>query len=186
MGKVIAAINMSLDGNCDHLAGLPDDRIHDHYTALIRQAGIAIYGRKTYQLMEYWREVLGNPTGNRAQDDFAVAMDRLPKIVFSRSLKSVDWHSARLADKGLVETVRELKGQKGGDILVGSPGLIVALLDLGLIDELQVCIYPLLMGKGPFLFKDIVNRKLLRLGGTKSFEGGAVLLYYGVHKEQHP
>lgn len=185
MRKVIAAINMSLDGNCDHTAMLPNDHILDHYTELIQHAGTALYGRKTYHLMEYWRELLENPSGNSAEHDFAVAMDRLPKIVFSRKLKAVDWHSARLAEKGLKETVMELKGQKGKDILIGSPSLIVDFLNQGLVDELQICIHPVLVGKGPLLFKDMGERKLLRLRRTKNLEGGAVVLYYGVHNEQH-
>src|SRR6188472_2554076 len=97
MRKLIAAINMTLDGFCDHTAGIPDDEIHQHYTDLISSADTILYGRITYQLMEYWRTVLENPTGDKAMDDFAVAIDSIPKIVFSRTLKNVEWKSAKLA-----------------------------------------------------------------------------------------
>ena len=68
MGKLIAAINMTLDGFCDHTAMIADDELHEHYSDLISNAGALLYGRVTYQLMEYWRTVLENPTGNKPMD----------------------------------------------------------------------------------------------------------------------
>jgi dihydrofolate reductase len=91
MRKMIAVMNMTLDGFCDHTAGIADDEIHQHYSDLLRDADTAIYGRITYQLMEYWRSVVENPTGNPATDDFAEAIDTINKIVYSRTLESVDW-----------------------------------------------------------------------------------------------
>lgn len=140
MRKVIAAINMTLDGFCDHTAIIPDEEIHQHYTDLLHTAGVFLYGRVTYQLMEYWRTVLANPTGNKAMDEFAIVMDNTPKIVFSHTLEKVDWKSARLASRSLEEEVVSLRQQPGKDIFVGSPGLIVALTKLNLIDEYQLCI----------------------------------------------
>jgi hypothetical protein len=81
--KLIAAINMTLDGFFDHTALIADDEIHQHYTDLLNSGGTVLYGRITYQLMEYWRTVLENPTGNKSTDEFAVAMDNIPKVVFS-------------------------------------------------------------------------------------------------------
>jgi dihydrofolate reductase len=92
--KVIAAMNMSLDGFCDHTLGVVTDELHKHYTDLLENAGVALYGRTTYQLMEYWPTVLKNPTANKSDHDFAAAIDKVPKVVFSRTLKNVDWHSA--------------------------------------------------------------------------------------------
>jgi dihydrofolate reductase len=178
MRKVIAAINMTVDGYCDHTAGIPDEDIHDHYSDLLRSADVILYGRTTFQLMEYWREVLKKPTGNKAFDDFAVTIDRIPKVVFSHSLKTIDWQSARLSSNELEIEVLELKGQPGGDILVGSPGLIVSLTKVGLIDEYQLCIHPVIIGSGLPLFKDIDHRINLYLKGSKTFGCGAVILYY--------
>ena len=93
MRKVIAAINMTLDGFCDHTAIIPDEEIHQHYTELLSEADAILYGRITYQLMEYWRTVVKNPTGNKSMDEFAVIIDNISKIVFSRTLKNVDWKS---------------------------------------------------------------------------------------------
>src|SRR5688572_18241209 len=97
---------MTLDGCCDHTAMIADDEIHQHYSELLSNAGTLLYGRITYQLMEsYWPTVVKNPTGNKPIDDFAVNIDHIPKIVFSRTLKNVAWKSAKLAKRSLQEEV---------------------------------------------------------------------------------
>lgn len=184
MRKLIAAINMTLDGFCDHTAGIADDELHQHYADLLNSADAILYGRITYQLMEYWRTVLRNPTGNKAEDDFAVIFNRIPKIVFSRTLKNVDWETARLAQQGIQEEVLELKQQEGKDIFVGSPSLIVNCMNLNLIDEYQLCIHPVVAGKGLPLFKNISNKIILRLLKTKTLGSGAVVHYYEPTKKQ--
>jgi len=178
MRKVIAAINMTLDGFCDHTAVIPDEEIHQHYTNLLNNAGVVLYGRITYQLMEYWRTVVTNPTGNKSMDEFAIVMDNTQKIVFSRTLKNIDWKSAKLATRDIEEEVLALRQQPGKDIFVGSPGLIVALTNLNLIDEFQLCVHPVIAGKGLPLFKNINDRAVLKLVKTKTFSGGAIILYY--------
>ncbi len=178
MRKVIAAFNMTLDGYCDHTSGIPADEIHFHYAKQLEKAGVILYGRTTYQLMEYWRDVLANPTGEKHMDDFAAAMDKVPKLVFSRTLKNVDWASARLATRGLADEVRELKQQSGKDIYVSSPSLIIQLTQLGMIDEYQLCIHPVIAGSGLPLFKNITDKIILKLTNTKVFDFGGVILYY--------
>jgi dihydrofolate reductase len=111
-------------------------------------------------------------------DDFAIAMDSTPKIVFSRTLKNVDWKSARLATRNLEDKVLELKQQPGKDIFVGSPGLIAALTRLHMIDEYQLCIHPVIAGSGLPLFRNITASTVLTLIRAKTFSGGAVILYY--------
>lgn len=69
-------------GFCDHTAINPDDEIHQHYADLLSNADAILYGRITYQLMEYWQTVVKNPTGNKSTDEFAVIMDRIPKLFF--------------------------------------------------------------------------------------------------------
>ena len=136
MRKLIAAINMTLDGFCDHTAVIADDEMHQHYNELLRDAGTILFGRTTYQLMEsYWPSVVTNPTGNKPMDEFAVLIDNISKIVFSRTLRNVDWKNATFKKEVIKEEVVELKQQAGKDILVGSPSLIVALTHLDLIDE---------------------------------------------------
>lgn len=178
MRKLIAAMNMTIDGICDHTAGIANEELHQHYTDLLSNSGTILYGRITYQLMEYWQTVLKDPTGDKSTDEFAVAIDKIPKIVFSRTLDHVEWESATVAKRDLKEEVLELKQQSGKDILVGSPGLIVSLTELHLIDEYQLCIHPVIAGNGLPLFKNISERTVLNLVQTKTFDYGAVTLYY--------
>lgn len=130
MRKVIAAINTTLDAVCDHTAGIPDDEIHQHYTDLLRHADAILFGRVTYQLMEFWRILVEKPSGEKSMDDFAAVIDNIPKIVFSRTLESVNWKSARLADQNIEKVILELKQQPGNDILIGSRNLILQLMKL--------------------------------------------------------
>jgi dihydrofolate reductase len=179
MRKLIAAINMTLDGFCDHTAVTADEEIHNHYTELLRSAGDLIYGRITYQLMEsYWPTVVKNPTGNKSADDFAVMIENIPKIVFSNTLNSVGWKNVRLAKRDVKEEVSELKRQPGRDIVVGSPSMIVALLKLDLIDEYQLMVHPVVAGKGLPLFRNINDRVVFKLLKTKTFGSGAITFYY--------
>ena len=140
MRKLIAAINMTLDGVFDHTAGLPDEEVHQHYTELLGQGDAILYGRTTYQLMEFWRTILENPSEEKSMNDFAKAIDSIPKIVFSHTLNNVEWKSAALANRDLKEIVLELKQQTGKDVFVRSRSLIIQLLKLKMIDELQLCI----------------------------------------------
>ena len=178
MRKVIAAINMTIDGVCDHTAGLPDEEVHQHYTDLLDSADVILYGRITYQLMQYWQTQLTNPSGKKTADDFAIAIDKIQKIVFSHKLKNTDWESAKLATKPIEELVIELKQQSGKDILVGSRSLIIQLMNLNMIDEFQLCVYPVVAGSGLMLFENITYRTVFKLTKTKTFSGGAVILYY--------
>ncbi|HET7360666.1 MAG TPA: dihydrofolate reductase family protein [Salinimicrobium sp.] len=186
MRKIIAAINMTLDGFCDHTAGLPDEEIHQHYTELLSDADAILYGRVTYQLMKYWQTLAKNPSGEKSMDDFAMAIDKIPKIVFSHKLKNADpiaigWDSAKLSNQPIEEEVLEFKQSRNGgskDILIGSRSLIIQLMKLNLIDEYQLCVHPVIVGTGLPLFKNINHRTILKLIKVKTFSGGAVTLYY--------
>jgi len=178
MRKVVAAINMTIDGFCDHTAGIPDQEIHLHYANLLNNAGAVLYGRTTYQLMQYWQTILTNPSDDKSMNEFAVAINKIPKIVFSHTLKKVEWESAKLASHDLQEEVNELKKQVAEDILVGSPSLIKALTNLNLIDEYQLCIHPVIVGSGLLLFENINEKVTLKLVKTKTFQAGAIILYY--------
>jgi dihydrofolate reductase len=179
MRKLIAAINMTLDGFCDHTATIADDEIHQHYNELLSNADTIIFGRITYQLMQsYWPAVVKNPTGNKPIDEFAVLIDNISKIVFSRTLENVDWKNTILKKEIIKEEILELKQQAGTAILVGSPSLIIALARLDLIDEYQLSVQPIILGSGLPLFKNIKDRIDLKLLKTKTFGCGAVTLYY--------
>jgi len=171
-------MNMTLDGFCDHTAMIADEEIHEHYTELLTNADAVIYGRITYQLMEYWRSVVENPTGDKSMDDFAEAIDNISKIVYSRTLENVDWKNTELKREIVKDEVLELKEKAGKDIIVGSPGLIASLANLGVIDEFQLGVQPTVVGSGLALFKNITDRVDLKLLRTKTFGCGAVFLYY--------
>ena len=181
MRKVIAAINMTLDGFCDHTAIMPDEEVHQHYTDLLNNGGVVLYGRITYQLMQFWQTLITNPSGEKSMDDFAMAIDKIPKIVFSHTLKNTGWDSAKLANQSIEEEVAALKQSRNGgskDIFIGSRSLIIQLMKLHLIDELQLCVHPVIAGSGLPLFENINDRTVLKLTKTKTFSGGAVTLYY--------
>ena len=188
MRKLIAAINMTLDGFCDHTAMNADDEIHQHYNELLSNADTLIYGRTTYQLMEsYWPSVVKNPTGNKPMDEFAVLIDNISKIVFSRTLKNVDWKNTILKKEVIKEEILQLKQSRSQspvdygvskNILVGSPSLIVALTQLDLIDEYQLSVQPTILGSGLPLFKNVKDRVNLKLLKTKTFGCGAVMFYH--------
>ena len=121
MRKVIASMNVTFDGFCDHTAGIANPELHDYYTDMLNNAGTILYGRTTYQLMEvFWPSVVKNPTGDKHMDDFANAIENVSKVLFSCTVKSVTWNNARLATKNLKDEVVALKEQPGNDILVGS------------------------------------------------------------------
>jgi dihydrofolate reductase len=183
MRKIVAAINMTIDGYCDHTAGIPDEEIHEHYTDLLNAGDGILYGRLTYQLMTYWQPLAQNPSGEKSMDAFARAIDTIPKIVFSRTLKHVEWESAALATRTLEEEVAALRQQAGRDIYVGSRSLILQLMKRNLIDEYQLCVHPVIVGSGMPLFENARDRTVLQLIQTKTFRGGAVTLYYTPIKE---
>lgn len=170
---------MTLDGFCDHTAVSPGKAVHDHYTKLLDEAGDILYGRTTYQLMEdFWPTLIENPSGDRSLDEFAQSIDRISKVVFSNTLREVPWRNSRLATRSLEEEINALKEKPGKPVFIGSPGLIAQATNLKLIDEYQIMVHPVVVGKGLPLFKNIRERMELKLVNTKPFECGAIILYY--------
>ena len=183
MRKLIAAINMTFAAFCDHTYGIADEELHQHFTDLINSGDTILYGRKTYQLMEdYWPTLIKQPSGDKTMDDFAIAIDKIPKIVFSHTLKSLQWDSARLAKGNIQEEVLALKNETGGPIFVGSPSLIVECTNLKLVDEYHICVHPVIAGKGLPLFKNMTGSVNLNLVKAKTFVSGVVVLYYTTKK----
>ncbi|MEZ5308523.1 MAG: dihydrofolate reductase family protein [Pyrinomonadaceae bacterium] len=179
MGKIIATMNMTLDGYCDHTSMIADEEIHRHYTELIQNAEALLYGRITYQLMEdFWPALVENPCGDTSMDEFAVAIDDVRKIVFSRTLDGVTWRNSELRKEIVRDELLEMKRHADRDIFVGSPSAIIAISNLGLVDQYQIGLQPTIAGKGLALFGNINKRVDLQLTGTKTFACGALVLYY--------
>jgi dihydrofolate reductase len=178
MRKLIATINMTLDGFCDHDVIAPDAELHQHFADVVKNADTLLYGRKTSQLMEYWKSVVENPTGEPATDDFAKAIDAVRKIVYSRTLEGTDWRNTELRREIDKTDIENLKRRDGNDIYAGSPSMLVQLSNLGLVDEYQIMLHPSVVGSGLPLFKDIADRIDLKLTNSKPFRSGAILLTY--------
>lgn len=169
---------MTLDGVCDHTVGIVDEALHYHYANLIDQAGVILYGRITYQLMQFWQNLLQHPSDRQSINDFAASINSIEKIVFSNTLKDTEWDSAKIADQPIDEVVLALKKQPGKDILIGSRSLIIQLLNSHLIDEFQICIHPMVEGHGLRLFDHIGERIVFNLLQTKTLPSGVTILYY--------
>ena len=184
MRNVIYAINLTLDGCCDHTKINPAEDLLEHYTHLLRDdAGLLVYGRKTYQLMvPYWPDVLRNPSGRTtAAIEFAQAFDAVDKIiVFSQSLDSAEGEKTRIVNTGLYDEVLKLKQEQGKNIMTGGVMLASQLAELGLIDEYHFVVHPIIVGEGRRLFEGInLQEKLqLKLVESKTFKSGCVLLRY--------
>jgi dihydrofolate reductase len=178
MRKIIGAINMTLDGFCNHEWMIPDEDLHIHFIQLIENADTILYGRVTYLLMENsWLPMISNPTGTYL-DQFASALDKIPKIVFSHTLKNLKWGNAKFSKENLPDEVRKLKEQSGGTILAGSRSIIISLMQMGLIDEFQICVHPVIAGSGLPLFENIGQKISLKLQKTKTLGSGAQILFY--------
>lgn len=181
MRKVIFAINMTADGYCSHTDGIADDQLHRYFTGLLRNAGVLLYGRITYQLMvPYWPEVARKQSESEGINEFARIFDALDIVLFSRTLTHVDRTNTRLAQRDLAEEVLALKQKPGKDICVGSLSIASQLSARGLIDEYRFVIHPVIAGKGPRLFDNAKLQESLRLQlvDSETFESGAVALHY--------
>jgi dihydrofolate reductase len=179
MRKVVFAINISIDGYCGHESGFAaDDELHAHFTGLLRDSDVEILGRNTYHLMyPYWHDVAVNQSETKALNEFASAYDAIPKIVFSTTLKSVEWNNTNLMHSNLKEEILKLKQQPGKNIGVGSLNIASQVAQWDLIDEYHFVVHPIIAGKGPRLFES-GGEHLLKLVGSKTFGSGAVALHY--------
>jgi dihydrofolate reductase len=176
------SINVTLDGCCHHEAGLPpDEESMRYWTAAMEQADALLFGRVTYQMMESaWRRP---DTGTwpdwmgEQEIPFAEAIHRAKKYVVSSTLGEVDWN-AELVRDDVRQTVERLKAEPGGGLSVGGVTLPVMLADLGLIDEYEFVVHPVLAGHGPTLLAGLRERVELELVDRHAFRSGAVALRY--------
>ncbi len=176
------SINITLDGCCDHRAGVPDEEMHRHATETLAQADALLFGRVTYEMME---AAFRSParTGVRPEwmepwmEPFARTIDAARKYVVSSTLDRVDWN-AELLRGDLGEAVQQLKREPGQGLYVGGVTLPLALAELDLIDEYEFVVQPRLAGHGPTLFAGLSQPIDLKLVGRREFGSGAVALRY--------
>jgi len=181
MRNVVYAINITLDGCCDHTKQIADEEAHEYFTNLMRDFDLLVFGRKTYQLMvPYWPDVARDPSSTKADVEFARAFDSIPKIVFSRSLASAEDKNTRIVRTNLRDEILKLKQEPGKNILVGGVDIPSQLTELGLIDEYRFVVQPIIAGEGRRLFDgvNLPKKCQLKLVESKTFKSGCVGLRY--------
>lgn len=184
MRTVTFGINISLDGCCDHTSfGPPEgsaEEFFDYFTGMMDDVDLLFYGRVMYQLMfPYWSDVARDKTEGRWEVDFAEKLTSIDKVVVSRTLDSV-MENARIVKENPVEELRRLKQQSGKKISVDTISMLPELTAAGLIDEFNLVIHPVIVGKGRHLFEagSLQENLKLKLAGSRTFESGIVALHY--------
>jgi dihydrofolate reductase len=183
MRNLIYVINLSMDGCCDHTKMIPDEDLFEYHTNLVRNAGMFVYGRKTYQLMvPYWPDIAKNPSDETKEDvEFAQAFVSIKKIiVFSKTLDNAEGKNTEIVRTNLKDEILKLKEEPGKYILAGGVDLPSQLIQLGLVDEFIFVVLPVLVGEGRRLFDEVsLPEKLkLKLVEAKTFKSGSVVLHY--------
>lgn len=181
MRNVIFAINITLDGCCDHTKQMTDYESHEYFTHLMRDVDLLVFGRKTYQLMvPYWPDIAKNHSETKAENEFADVFVSLNKIVFSRSLDSAEDKNTRIVRTNLHDEILKLKQEHGKNILVGGVDIPSQLIELGLVDEYCFVVGPTVVGEGRRLLEGVSLRERLqlRLVESKNFKSGGVALRY--------
>jgi dihydrofolate reductase len=181
MKKLIFAINITLDGCVDHTKQLADDETHEYFTQLLREVDLLVFGLKTYELMiPFWPEVAKSQSMTKASNEFARTFVSINKIVFSRSLDSVEDRNTRIVRTGLRDEILKLKQEQGKNILVGGVSIPSQLIELGLVDEYRFVVGPIVVGEGRRLLEGVSLRERfqLELVESKIFKSGCVALRY--------
>jgi dihydrofolate reductase len=181
MRNVIFAINITVDGCCDHTKMIADEELLEYYTHLLRDVDLLVFGRKTYQLMvPYWPDIAKNQSETKAENEFAQTFDSINKIVFSRSLDSAEGTNTRIVRTNLRDEILKLKKEQGQNILIGGVTVPSQLIELGLVDEYYFVVQPIIAGEGRRLLEGIsLQEKLqLKLVESKIFKSGWVALRY--------
>lgn len=181
MRRVFADMMMSLDGYFEgpnkELDWFVWDQDMEKYSIKqMSEIDTVLLGRVTYEFFAgYW------PTPKAAQENPRIApfMNQVEKVIFSKTLDRADWANSRLFKGDIVEEIARLKATPGKDIVAyGGAGLVSSLTRLGLLDELRVRVNPVVLGQGHPLFKDIAEKRSLKLVRTMAFSSGVVTLFY--------
>ena len=176
------SINVTLDGCGSHEVGVPDEQSHQYAASIVGESDL-LFGRKTYELMEFWRP-LAQPGAKVPEGmqpwmmGFAQVIDPAKKYLVSNTVKEVDWNTELL--KGDLESeVRKLKQMPGKPLLTGGIDLALQLAELGLIDEYDFVVQPRIAGRGPYVFAGLSKVLELKLIDTIAFpSGSAVVMRY--------
>ncbi|CAL1517960.1 putative protein YyaP [Chitinophaga sp. MM2321] len=172
----MATSNGGLDWHFPHWS----DEMSRYADQQLSRIDTVLLGRVTYEAMAgYYQSVESNYAATAEDAAYAFMMNNYNKIVFSKTLSTVDWKNTRLIRENIAAEVMQLKQQPGRDLVIlGSGSIVTVFMELGLIDEYLVWVYPVILGEGmPFLhgLHDKLDLKLLK---TKRFRSGVVVLYY--------
>ena len=184
MRKVIFSINITLDGFIEGPQReldwvIADDEMHDFYSDLLNTGDLLLWGRVTYELMvNYWPTASNDPALPNGMLRFANTINPMKKVVFSKTLKNVGWNT-QLVDTFIPDEIIKMKSQPGGDILLGGGASIAKVfIQHGLIDEYQLVVHPVAIGKGTSLVGGIKDMHKLDYLWYRPFQSGAVALCY--------
>src|SRR6202049_4753838 len=146
MRNLIYAINLTIDGCCDHTKMIPDEEMLEYHLHLLQNADLFVYGRKTYQLMvPYWPDIAKNPSGETKADiEFAQAFDSHKIIVFSKTLDKAEGKKTEIVRTNLKDEILKLKQEQGKSILTGGADIPSQLIQLGLVDEYHIVVHPVI------------------------------------------
>ena len=181
MRNLIFALNLTLDGCCDHTKTIGDEEIQEYFTHLLRDVDLLAFGRITYQLMvPFWPDVAKSHSMTKASNEFADAFDSINKIVFSRTLDSVEGQNARIVRTNLKDEILKLKQEQGKNILTGGVSIPSQLIELGLVDEYVFVFQPIVVGEGRRFLEGIrlQERLHLKIVESKILKSGCVALRY--------
>jgi dihydrofolate reductase len=184
MRNVIYAINITLDGCCDHTKMVADEEAHEYFTHLMQNVDLLVFGRKTYELMvPFWPDLAKSQSEAKATNEFARAFASKKIVVFSRSLDRTEGHNTRIVRTGLRDEMLKLKQEQGKNILVGGVTIPLQLMELGLVDEYHFVVQPIIAGEGRRLSEgmSLPQRLQLKLVDSKIFKSGCVALHYLKH-----
>jgi dihydrofolate reductase len=130
-------------------------------------------------MASYWPAIAANPSARRSDLEFANWMNNVSKIVFSKTLKKADWNNSRVVKEKISEEMARVKKQPGKDMIMwGGVSIVNTFIKLGLIDEYQLWVAPVVLGEGKSLFNRVPNKRNLTLVKTKTFSNGVVILHY--------
>lgn len=146
----------------------------------LSKADTILLGRVTYNAMaRYWLSKVVNPSLRGEDFAFAKMMNSYDKIVFSKTITLPEWSNTKLANGNLEDEIKLLKQKPGKDVIVyGSGRLVSSLIRSGLVDEYQLWLHPVVLGKGKPLFKSLHSRLYMKMVNIKTFSSGVVILYY--------
>jgi dihydrofolate reductase len=187
--RLIYSMSVSLDGfieTYDHKIDwvIVDEELHTFFNEQARGMGAFVYGRRMYELMtDFWPTVDTLPGRPAVEVEFARIWMNTPKIVFSKTLNKVEWNS-RLARGAITDEIEKLKAQPGGDLGIGGANIASTCIRLGLIDEYQYFVNPVVLGGGTPFFPALDTPIKLRLLETRTFNAGVVYLRYEAERNQ--